>query len=280
MKRALEWGLTPLVVVVGLWVSVRLLFAGVSSFAVTGLVVGVFAVGFAILERLHPERQDWIAWDQPLYIDAAHYFVDYHFGILLGYGASYALAAALHLPHAWPTRWPIALQIVLAAFVSEGVSYWQHRAAHRLPWLWRFHALHHSGARLNLVRAGRFHFVDVGTATFLTFVPLVVLGAPEAVVALISVLSGLNGVLTHSNVRLRTPGWLDRVLCTPAVHRHHHSSDLRESNENFGTTVVLFDMLFGTYRAPPAPAPATTGIIDDPTPPGFFAQVFAPFRRR
>jgi sterol desaturase/sphingolipid hydroxylase (fatty acid hydroxylase superfamily) len=278
--RALEWSLVPVVVVAGLWATAILLAAGASPFVVTAVVVGVAAAIFAILERLHPERRDWIPFDQPLWIDAAHYILDYHFGIFLGYGASYLIAFALRLPHAWPSRWPLALQIALAAFISEGVSYWQHRAAHRFAWLWRFHALHHSGARLNLVRAGRFHFVNVSTATFLTFAPLVVLGAPEDIVTAISVLSGLNGVLTHSNVRMRTPRWIDWFFCTPAMHRQHHSIDLRESDANFGTTLVLFDWIFGTYRAPAGPAPATTGIADAFPPRGFFAQVIAPFRAR
>jgi len=276
MMRVLDYALAPATIVTGLWFTARLGAGGTSPYVTTGLVVGVAVVLFAILERVHPERSDWTPFDQPLLIDAGHYALNYHFGILLGYGASFALGIALHLPPVWPTRWPLALQIVLAAFISEGVSYWQHRAAHRWEWLWRFHALHHSGARLNVVRAGRFHFVDVGTATFLTFVPLVLLGAPEPIVTAITVLSALIGLLTHANVRMRTPRWLDRLVCTPAVHRHHHSSDLRESNENFGTTLVIFDLLFGTYRAP-APAPKAVGILDDPTPRGFIAQVFEPF---
>lgn len=282
MTRVLSWALVPTVLVVGLWVTVRLLAAGLSSFVVTGVMVAVCAVTIAILEQLTPERADWVAWDQPLRVDAAHYVFSYHLGIVLGYGASYALSGALKTPlrHLWPAQLPLVLQVLIAALLSEFFGYWQHRAAHRFEWLWRFHALHHSGAHLNLVRAVRFHFVDVGTATFLSFAPLVLLGAPDSVIAIFSVLSGLNGVLNHGNVRMRTPRWLDRLFCTPAVHRHHHSSDLAESNENFGTTLVLFDQLFGTFRTPKADTPAVAGIADDPTPAGFGAQWLAPFRRR
>lgn len=276
----LDYTIAPLVLLLAMWATSALLALSVSPLVITFVVVGVAAVLLAILERVRPERADWVPFDQPLTIDGGHYVLNYHLGIMLGFGASFALGALLRVPPTWPSRWPFALQVVLAVFVSEGISYWQHRAAHRLPWLWRFHALHHSGARLNLVRAGRFHLVDMGTATFLTFAPLVLLGAPDAVVTSISVLSGTIGVLTHANARMRTPSWLDRLFCTPAVHRHHHSSDLGESNENFGTTVVLFDMLFGTFRTPPAAAPREVGIAGEERPKGFLAQFLGPFRAR
>jgi sterol desaturase/sphingolipid hydroxylase (fatty acid hydroxylase superfamily) len=280
LKGAVEVGLVPAILAGGTWATVRLLAMGVSAFAVTGLVVGGLAVLLALLERAFPERRDWVSLDQPLATDAAHYLFNYHLGILLGYGASFAVGAALRLPPVWPTSWPLLAQLGLGVFVSEGVSYWQHRAAHRWPWLWRFHALHHRGARLNLVRAGRFHFVDVGTATFLTFVPLVVLGAGEGVIAALSTLTGLLGVVLHANVRVRTPAWLDGIVCTPAVHRLHHGIAFDEGDANFGTTVVVFDRMFGTYRAPLGPTPAATGIAEDRTSTGFLAQVLAPFRAK
>jgi sterol desaturase/sphingolipid hydroxylase (fatty acid hydroxylase superfamily) len=69
------------------------------------------------------------------------------------------------------------------------------------------------------------------------------------------------------------------VICTPAVHRHHHSRRFVESNQNFGTTVMLFDLLFGTYGAPQPAGPDTMGIEDDPVPRGFWPQTLQPFRR-
>jgi sterol desaturase/sphingolipid hydroxylase (fatty acid hydroxylase superfamily) len=161
--------------------------------------------------------------------------------------------------------------------LAEATGYWQHRASHRVKFLWRFHALHHSGARLNLVRAGRFHFVDMAAGTFLVFFPLALLGAPETIVTWAAALSGTLGIIEHSNIRMRTPAWLDRVVCTPAIHRHHHSREFAENDRNFGTSIMLFDHLFGTY-APPAPdGPRAMGIENDPVPRGFWQQTVKPF---
>jgi sterol desaturase/sphingolipid hydroxylase (fatty acid hydroxylase superfamily) len=247
------------------------------SYLITGAVVGPLAAAAAIVEYLRPERAQYQKLDQPLLTDAAHFLFNYHFGYVL------ALAGCALLTYVrasvWPAAWPVPLQIALAAFVAEGISYWQHRLSHRVPWLWRFHVLHHSGERLNIVRAGRFHFVDIGAGAFMVLAPLVVLGAPESIIIWTASLSGMLGILSHSNMRMRTPGWLAWLICTPAVHRHHHSRDSKESNRNFGTTVMVFDVLFGTFDPPRPDGPQAMGVHDDPTPrAGFWQQVVAPFR--
>jgi hypothetical protein len=82
-------------------------------------------------------------------------------------------------------------------------------------------------------------------------------------------------------IRMRTPAWLDLLVCTPAVHRHHHSRARAESDTNFGDTVMIFDLLVGTYGKPRPVGPEATGLDDDPVPrAGFFAQVLSPFRLR
>jgi len=251
---------------------------------VAACVIAPAVIAVAILERLRPERDDYRAPDQPLRVEAGHFLVGVEAGSILAYGAAVVLASACASlltarfgGSLWPSRWPIAAQVALAALLGECLGYWQHRLGHRLRALWRFHALHHSGARLNVVRAGRFHFVDIAAGTFLTYAPLALLGAPPSVFAWLASMAGTLGVLQHANIRMRTPAWLDAAVCTPAVHRLHHSRDRRESDGNFGTFVMLFDHLFGSYVPPVAPGPAACGIEDDPVPRGFWAQVVAPF---
>ena len=245
-------------------------------------MVGPLAVVAAVLERVRPEKAEYSKLDQPFAVDAAHFFLNYHLGYVLALaacaGLAHGLAPYLHDPM-WPSHWALAFQVAFALFLAECVSYWQHRLIHRVPWLWRFHALHHSGERLNLLRAGRFHFVDIGPAAFMTLAPLVVFGAPNAMVAWVASISGVCGLLEHANIRMRTPAWVGFVVCTPALHRHHHSRIPQESNRNFGTLVMLFDVLFGTYESPRAEGPLAVGVADDPVPRGFWNQVFSPFRR-
>jgi sterol desaturase/sphingolipid hydroxylase (fatty acid hydroxylase superfamily) len=254
----------------------------VPIYLVAAAVTAPLAVAAAILERMRPERGDWRRLDQPFAVDAAHFLLPYQIGYALGIGAAGAVGdgmrAAGWMP-AWPASWPLPLQIVFGLFLAEVLSYWQHRLVHRVPWLWRFHALHHSGERLNLLRAGRFHLVDIGLAAFLVILPLAALGAPPAILAWVTALSGVFGVLEHANLRIRTPAWLGWLICTPAVHRHHHSRTLRESDGNFSTLLMLMDVLFGTYQRPRPDGPPAVGIEVDPVTRGFWNQVMSPFRR-
>lgn len=277
----LDYAIPPLFLFAGLGGTAALL-GRVPEFLVSALVVGALAAVAAVLERVRPERAEYVQLDQPFAVDAAHFFLNYHLGYGLAVGACAALGYWLnsHVREPlWPSSWPLGLQIALAVLVSEGVSYWQHRLVHRVRWLWPFHALHHSGERLNLIRAGRFHFVDIGPAAFMALAPLVVLGAPDSMLTWVAAISGALGVLEHANIRMRTPAWVGWVVCTPALHRHHHSRLPSENNRNFGTLVMLFDVLFGTYASPQAAGPSAVGVEDDPAPAGFWNQVFSPFRR-
>jgi sterol desaturase/sphingolipid hydroxylase (fatty acid hydroxylase superfamily) len=239
-------------------------------------VVLCAALAIRLLESVRPEQRQHTEPDRPLLEEIGHLLLNYQPGYLLALGGCALCARALRaldVPSFWPTSWPLILQVVFGMLVAEGVSYWQHRWAHRSPWLWRFHALHHSGERLNVLRAGRFHWIDIATGSFLVFAPLVILGAPELVIGLMGTLAGAAGLLQHANLRMRTPRWLDRLFCTPAVHRVHHSRDAREADGNFGTSLMLFDQLFGTFRAPEKPSPSAFGIERDRTPPTFWRSL-------
>lgn len=279
---ALAWIIAPAAVSYAVLSTYWALEHGVSTFLVTIIAVGPLAVAAVILERVFPERRAYQAADQAVGTDAAHYLFNYNLGYVLALLGCEALRRALPSePHGltWPVTWPLWSQVILAAVLAEGVSYWQHRLSHRVPWLWRFHALHHQGERLTLMRAGRFHFVDIAPGVFLVFLPLLLLRAPESIVAWASALSGAFGVIEHANVRMRTPSFLNPIVCTPAVHRHHHSQHPGESDSNFGTFTMLFDVLFGTYQAPRADGPARVGVEGAALEGGFWRQLLSPFRR-
>jgi sterol desaturase/sphingolipid hydroxylase (fatty acid hydroxylase superfamily) len=260
-----------------------LLGRGVPGVVVTIVAVGVMTGVAGVLERVRPERAESVPFDQPLWMEAAHFLLSFELGYGIALGACeltrMGLGAIVTLPR-WPAHWPMAAQLVAGVLLYEGTSYWQHRFIHRFPWFWRFHALHHSGGRLNLVRAIRFHAVDIGTAAFVAYVPLVLLSASDELFTLMGVFLSALGVLQHANIRVRTPAWADLLVCTPAVHRHHHSRDLAESNHNFGNTVMLFDLLFGTYGRPRPGGPVAMGIEEDPVPRDLRGQILGPFRRK
>ncbi|HVV87859.1 MAG TPA: sterol desaturase family protein, partial [Kofleriaceae bacterium] len=250
--------------------------------AVTVLVSGALVAVVLGLERVRPQ-QPCAPRDESLAAEVAHVLLGAEVGTLAGYGLGVTAGGVLADLHAgvglWPDAWPVAAQVVLALLVADVVSYAQHRAIHRVPWLWPLHALHHQPRRLDVVKAGRFHVVDFATATAAAYLPLVALGAPAAMLAWVAIVTAVLGVLQHADVRMPTPAWLDAVVCTPAAHWRHHGRAAADDG-NFATVCMLVDRALGTFVATGGTRPAALGLARDPLPAGWLPSVLAPFTRR
>ena len=172
----------------------------------------------------------------------------------------------------WPSHWPAVLQLLLALSVGEFFAYWIHRFGHETSIGWRIHALHHSPSELNALSAGRNHPINV-TASYLgQMVPLWMLGAPAEVLAFHAVFTGVNGPLQHVNLPFRC-GALNWLLSTPELHRWHHSKIISESNANYGSNLIVWDLLFKTRRIPKEnKEPAQYGLLH-PFPQNFPEQL-------
>lgn len=284
-RAVVDRALWPSMVVLPVLAATLAARVGITPAIVTPLVVGPYAIVVFVLEHVRPERVPAPGEprrDMPIWQEVGHFLLNFEVGYGLAMLACEALGGPLRTllgRPTWPSDWPLPAQLLGAVVLYEATSYWQHRAFHRWGTAWRFHALHHSGAHLDFARAVRFHAVDIGTASFVAYLPLVVLGAPDAFFAQLGVLLSAIGLLQHANIRMRTPAWLDWLVCTPAVHRHHHSRDHVEGNTNFANTLMIFDHLFGTYGRPVrAEGPVVIGIDGDPVPADFVGQVFGPFR--
>jgi sterol desaturase/sphingolipid hydroxylase (fatty acid hydroxylase superfamily) len=149
---------------------------------------------------------------------------------------------------------PEWLEVAIAIVALDFIIYWQHQVFHYVPILWRFHMMHHSDLDLDVSSGVRFHPVEIVISTMIKAAAVLVLGvAPLAVVAFEIVLNA-TALFNHSNVQM--PVSLDRRLrwfvVTPDMHRIHHSTDVRETNSNYGFNVPWWDRLFGTYCAEPA----------------------------
>lgn len=174
----------------------------------------------------------------------------------------------------WPHRWPLVLQLGLALVVGELGTYTLHRACHRFPLLWRIHAVHHTPEQLYVVAAGRNHPIQAVLNYSLQTLPVVLLGAEPAVIALYAAFTAVNGLFQHANLNVPA-GYLSWLIATPSLHRTHHSLDLHEGNTNFGNNLILWDLLCGTRHV--APEPEAFGIADE-FPEDYLGQVMWSFR--
>lgn len=129
------------------------------------------------------------------------------------------------------------------------VSYFWHRANHRLPLLWRFHQAHHSDPDYSVTTALRFHPGELLLALPLRLSAVALLGAPIVGVIVFEAIFAFANFWDHGNINL--PLKLERILgrsfVTPALHRRHHSRESSLLNTNYGTVFSFWDRLFGSF---------------------------------
>ncbi len=148
---------------------------------------------------------------------------------------------------------PPGFALVFSVVAMDWVLYYQHRAFHAFPLLWKFHRTHHTDLEVDVTTGVRFHPAEMLISMLVKCSFVALLGAPPGAAFLFEALLNATSLFSHSNARL--PGWLDRVLrlliVTPDMHRVHHSVIPSETNSNFGFNLSIWDRLLMTYRAQP-----------------------------
>lgn len=266
--HAVTWGLYPTTLVGALAATYALIVSGSPPEAVVTGMSLVVGLQLYLLQRIVPAHPSWRAVSAHTFgLDLVHAVVSMGgstglfkalcFGALTA--ASIRAEAVLGLS-LWPSDWPMLLQLALALVVAELSSYWVHRLSHEHVLLWRIHGLHHSSERLHILSSGRNHPLSVIASYGGQMTPLILLGAGPEVIALQSAFSGINGLLQHANVHMRT-GPLSWILSTPELHHWHHSRVIAESDHNYGSNLILWDLIFGTRLMPAdRPPPDDVGL--------------------
>jgi sterol desaturase/sphingolipid hydroxylase (fatty acid hydroxylase superfamily) len=280
-----QWLIFPVVLATTLGGAVLLFpWLGAAPAVLVMQVVGGTSVLLA--ERVMAHLSDWNRNHGDLRTDVLHAVVS---GMVTTRLASQAARAAggllaawlssVHGAGLWPAHWPFLLQLALALLIAELPQYWVHRWQHEWELLWRFHSVHHSAPRLYWLNASRFHPLDIGLLYLVGYVPLIALGCPREVILLFALFDSILGMLQHSNLDVRL-GPLNRIFSMAEPHRWHHSRILNEANTNYGSNLIVWDLLFGTFFLPSdRQAPQDVGIADLPGfPAGYLAQLKAPFR--
>ena len=275
----------PLAIAGAMGGSIFLMDRGLSVETVTALVIFSAYLYLATLEWLFPLHPEWsrshgdIGPD--LALGATNAFVN--FGaqpLILALAAGLAGWVSLSLgADAWPNHWPLIAQLVPALLLGELLEYSVHRSMHEIPWLWRFHAPHHSSPRLYWLNAVRFHPIDALCIGPSKLIPLVLLGADPQVMALVLIFAAVHGSCQHANIPCRI-GPLNWIFSMAELHRWHHSPVTQEANHNYGGNLIFWDIVFGTRWLPDdRKPPVKTGIEELPFfPQSYQALMAAPFR--
>jgi sterol desaturase/sphingolipid hydroxylase (fatty acid hydroxylase superfamily) len=178
------------------------------------------------------------------------------FGLLLGRSFTDFIPIAIAMPGAYwlyehrilePEKLGL-WSFVLLFFSLELVYYWWHRVSHRSRWFWSHHAVHHSPNNFNLAAAYRLGWTSRLMSTYVIFSPLALLGFEPPVIFAAYSLNLAYQFWVHAEW-IPKLGFLEGVFNTASAHRVHHAANLEYLDSNYGGVLVIFDRLFGTYRA-------------------------------
>ncbi|MCV2360649.1 sterol desaturase family protein [Paucibacter sp. TC2R-5] len=205
-------------------------------------------------------------------------------GLLLTAPLALLAVMARHLvPEALPqavATLPLWLRLLLVLVVSEVGFYWGHRLSHKVPFLWRFHAVHHAPKGLNFLVNLHAHPLDLCFNRLCGFIPLYLLGligptaGGTATPFALIVFSNFWAHFVHADVRWRL-GPLEQLISSPAFHHWHHNRDER-ADCNFASLLPWMDRLFGTHHLPKH-WPTAYGITAD-HPAGLWQQMAEPLK--
>lgn len=180
---------------------------------------------------------------------------------------------------AWVAALPFAVQFIAIMFLTDLVQYWVHRLFHRIPALWRFHAVHHSAQAMDWIAGARMHFFEILALRSTTVIPMIVLGFSQGAVNAYILVVYLYATFVHSNLGWKF-GFLEKLLVTPRFHHWHHGIEKEAIDVNFAVHFPLFDKLFGTHHMPENGRwPSGYGIGGHPVPKGYWQQFLHPFRK-
>ncbi|WP_162558947.1 sterol desaturase family protein [Sphingorhabdus sp. EL138] len=255
LKVILQHVLFPLIMIAGMFIGFAATDAGASLQSITTLALIPVVIGLIVapLERLMPYSRNWLeggndtSVDLMMFISGAFWngFAKYLIQTLFLVGLVEAMEVYGH--GLWPSHWPALVQVFLFILIKDFFRYWLHRALHEVPFLWRFHAAHHSVKRLYWLNGIRSHPVEVVGQAVLFAVPYALL-QPTAEVAMVAILMQLTiGIFQHANIDLKLGFW-EYIFSIGDNHRYHHYPDKGVGDSNYGGEFILFDILFGTFH--------------------------------
>lgn len=286
MPTLIRYGLYPASWVLMLLGFHRIMAWGHDPMSVWAQTIGILAPVYLLVEFRFPYQGRWSMTWRSFATDLK--YVVSNGAVLAGISAvlgmvSITIAGTQQGP---ASDWPILGQVLSALLIFEAINYSLHRAMHQMRgpvgrFLWHSHAAHHLPPRVYLVVHAVFHPVNALFVQVLAItLPLWAMGYGPEAIAIFLMLNAMHGLISHFNVDIRI-GWMNYLFVGPELHRYHHSAKMDEAL-NFGATLPIFDLLFGTFVYRPGVPPQDLGVAEGSDLPEYqqFLSVMAlPFRQ-
>ena len=285
MKNVLQWSVWPICLAANIApVIIAAILVPQLVPQVAAATTIVLMLVLLVVEQLVPHRLDWaVSADSEVWRDIGHAAAyaalavnasRFIFLVILAGGIrSFGLADLFGI---WPARSPVWLQIIIVIVFGDFLEYLYHRLSHSYAFLWRLHAIHHTPVRMHTLKGARHHFLYAFGRGVAVWLPLLVVGAPPALVYWQFIGVTVTGLVAHANISFRIPAFMHRLAVTPEFHRIHHSADPKLGNSNFGVVFSFWDIAFGTHSDPLNIVVGQAGINDDPIPRRFLEELKSP----
>jgi len=246
-----------------------------------------------LLELLFPWRKNQPALRQDFWLDSFYMFFNVFIFSLIGYAALSNVMVELFNDFLQGTfgisnlvaieigSWPRWAQLLTLFLVRDFVQWNTHVILHKVPFLWRFHQVHHSVEQMGFAAHLRYHFMETFVYRTMEYLPLAMIGFGIQDFIVVHLFALTIGHLNHANIYLPL-GPLKYLLNSPQMHIWHHAKELPKgtSGVNYGITLSIWDYLFGTVWMPHDGRDIELGFEGvEKYPHGFFEQVVEPFKK-
>lgn len=157
------------------------------------------------------------------------------------------LAAFVLVSSLTPLRIPTSVASAILCYVGvDLILYAWHRVLHETELGWALHSVHHSSRVMNVSVGVRIHWLQRAIDD-VVYLPLAALGFEPLLVLAMVAFNRFSQYWVHTEM-IGTLAWLDPWLNTPSNHRVHHENVHGGARANYGSTFMIWDRLFGTYR--------------------------------
>jgi sterol desaturase/sphingolipid hydroxylase (fatty acid hydroxylase superfamily) len=148
--------------------------------------------------------------------------------------------------------------------VVQDFLYWAlHYTGHYCRLFWAIHVTHHSSEHFNFTTGFRSTVFEPLYRVFF-YLPLAFMGFSAVDILYAYLVTQLYGNLVHTQYNVPLPKWYGLIFVTPSHHRVHHASNVPYLDKNMGMVLIIWDRLFGTFRAENLPEPIKYGLTHQP----------------
>lgn len=249
---------------------------------------------FFIWEWLRPWRKEQAKFRKDFWLDAFYMFFNFFLFSLLIFNAMSDVVVnffndflgSVGLKNLVAIRvgtWPVIAQLLFLFVVRDFVQWWVHRLLHAVPFLWRFHKVHHSVEEMGFAAHLRYHWMETLVYRTIEYIPLAMIGFGIEDFFFVHLFTLAVGHWNHANIKVNL-GPLKYLFNNPNMHMWHHAYDLPEDKKkgvNFGITLSVWDYIFKTDYVPYTGKDIRLGFPGvTKYPKSFFGQIFSGFQKK